>query len=291
MLQHLSEHVSTRFIRFVDEQIRAIEDTKVKIKKRKGVIGFIRVFPNFSTMIENIAQSADSPECLDTRAIVDVAYNKVNKAMFDSLKFIAKEGPSSAPSSGLHAPRLGVSATEAEDKEALNHHILLIENMYYYYSEVDERGVVVLGQWRGKAMLEMSEHQDQYVKAVLRRPIGRLLDFLDGLDAHLAVSPGREHPSGIPAAHASHSRSVFKKIVAANDAKEVRRGIDTLRRRVEKHFAEADAPAKLMAVVLDECERKYVDAHARLERAAARVYEGSVELEFGRQDVTQAFRR
>lgn len=289
-LQGLSEQLSTRFMRFVDEQIRAIEDTKVKIKKRKGVIGFIRVFPDFSATVENIVQLADAPECIDTRAMLDAAYNKINKSMFDSLKFIAKESPSTAASAGLHAPRLG-HAGETEDKEALNHHILLIENMYTYYSEVDERGVDVLGQWRGKAMLEMSEHQDQYVRAVIRRPIGRLLDFLDSMDNHLLVSPGRDNPVGIPAAHANLSRSVFKKIVGANDAKEIRRGIETLRKRIEKHFAEADAPGKLIMMMTEECERKYNDAYERLEKIASRVYEGTVELEFSKQDVAQSFRR
>ena len=44
-LDKLHTRLKGLFSRFVDEQIRAIEDTKVKLKKRKGVILFIRVFP------------------------------------------------------------------------------------------------------------------------------------------------------------------------------------------------------------------------------------------------------
>lgn len=44
-LQKLHDRLSGLFARFLDEQIKAIEETKVKIKKRKGVIGFMRVFP------------------------------------------------------------------------------------------------------------------------------------------------------------------------------------------------------------------------------------------------------
>lgn len=45
MLQTLHDRLAGLFARFLDEQVKAIEDTKVKIKKRKGVIQFMRVFP------------------------------------------------------------------------------------------------------------------------------------------------------------------------------------------------------------------------------------------------------
>src|SRR5262249_47701005 len=40
------------FIKFLKEQVRAIEATKVKIKKRKGVIDFMRIFPVSSPYIK-----------------------------------------------------------------------------------------------------------------------------------------------------------------------------------------------------------------------------------------------
>lgn len=44
-LQKLHDRLAGLFNRFLDEQVRAIEETKVKIKKRKGVIAFMKVFP------------------------------------------------------------------------------------------------------------------------------------------------------------------------------------------------------------------------------------------------------
>lgn len=165
-LQKMQERLTGLFTRFVDEQIRAIEDTKVKIKKRKGVIAFIKTFPHFSLTIENMLPASDDPERLDVRNMVDDAYQKINKAMFESLKVIAKESPAVMAVQGQGDP---------EDKEALNYHILLIENMNHYMEEVDERADSVLADWRAKAAEEMNEHMALYVDAVIRRPLGKLL--------------------------------------------------------------------------------------------------------------------
>jgi hypothetical protein len=89
-LQKLHAKLIGLFTKFLDEQIRAIEDTKVKIKKRKGVIAFIRIFPFFSAALEGmLAQAGD----LEVRETVNNAYVRINKAMFESLKVIARENP------------------------------------------------------------------------------------------------------------------------------------------------------------------------------------------------------
>lgn len=272
-IRKLQERLVTTFGRFVDGQIRAIEETKVKIKKRRGVISFVKVFPNFSILVENMLPRADGPEGLEVRKLVDGAYENISRAMFESLKTIAKEMPSQIHGGGA----------DPEDKEALNFHILLIENMYHFYTELDERGDEMLGRWRGKAMLEMSEHQELYVSAVIRRPLGKLLDHIGSVESSRSGS-----------ATANQSRSAFKKVVGSHDAKEIRRGIDTLRRRIEKHFGEGDDHAissKLIAQLLGECERRYEDVLDRTQRIAGEVYDGTIEVEFNKADISQGFRR
>lgn len=162
----MHERLTGLFTRFVDEQIRAIEDTKVKIKKRKGVIKFMNTFPHFSVAIENMLPVAGEDDQLEIRRMVDDAYQKINKAMFESLKVIAKESPAVMATQGQGDP---------EDKEALNYHILLIENMNHYMEEVDARSDAVLMDWKSKAEDEMREHMGLYVDAVIRRPLGKLL--------------------------------------------------------------------------------------------------------------------
>lgn len=176
-LNELSARLQTLFQKFVDEQIHAIEDTKVKIKKRKGVIAFMKIFPMFSAAVENTYFSAagraeGTPAVYGARQLIDDAYIRINKAMWDSLKVIARESPSagvaaSGPAHGL----------EYEDKEILNYHILLIENMNHYIEEVDDGGKEgsVLAEWKAKALMDRAEHMEEYVGRVVRRPLGKVI--------------------------------------------------------------------------------------------------------------------
>lgn len=278
LLQKLHSTLEGRFKKFVDEQIRAIEETKVKINKRKGVISFIRIFPNFSTAVENILNGVDKN--LNIRGTVDREYDRILKSMFDSLKIIARENPAVAVNTGASA--------DSEDKEALNFHILLIENANHFLEEVDARGLEVLEEWRANATAELDEHMQLYIGAVMRRPLGKLLEYLENIEAQLASGK----PGTSIAAQPSNSRGVFNKVVGNYDAKEVRKGIETLRKRVEKHFGDADDPAlsrNLVTKVLKECEKFYGDVELRISRVTADVYNGDTLFEWPRAEVKSGF--
>ncbi|KAM0272612.1 hypothetical protein ACHAQH_008603 [Verticillium albo-atrum] len=278
LLQKLHSTLEGRFKKFVDEQIRAIEETKVKINKRKGVISFIRIFPNFSSAVENILNGVDKN--LNIRGTVDREYDRILKSMFDSLKIIARENPAVAVNTGASA--------DSEDKEALNFHILLIENANHFLEEVDARGLEVLEEWRANATAELDEHMQLYIGAVMRRPLGKLLEYLDNIEAQLASGK----PGTSIAAQPSNSRGVFNKVVGNYDAKEVRKGIETLRKRVEKHFGDADDPGlsrNLVIKVLRECEKFYGHVELRISRVTADVYNGDTLFEWPRAEVKSGF--
>lgn len=85
--------------------MKQIEQTKVNSKKRKGVAHFIKYFSSYVSRVENQLVGAEG---LEVRSLVDAAYERIVKGMFDALKHMAKmEG-------------------EGEDKGQLNYHILLI---------------------------------------------------------------------------------------------------------------------------------------------------------------------
>ncbi|KAE8146160.1 exocyst complex component Sec3-domain-containing protein [Aspergillus avenaceus] len=281
-LQKLHSRLIGLFNRFVDEQIRGIEDTKVKINKRKGVISFMRVFPHFSTAVENML-SQPSQEFCDIRISVNEAYNRINRAMWESLKFIAKEAPGQPN---------GVAATsgDPEDKEALNYHILLIENMNHYIEEVDIRGLPVLEKWLQRAYQDFQEHMNLYLDSVIHRPLGKLLEFVETAENMLAATSNPTDISSRP----SHSRSVAKKVLATYDAKEMRRGVESLRKRVEKHFGDADDPGlsrSLVVKVLRECELRYEKAYDRTQRVLNAIYEGQLDLEWRKEDAIAMFKK
>lgn len=279
----MHDRLASSFNRFIDEQIRGIEDTKVKIKKRKGVISFMKTFPHFSMAIENMLPPLRNLETFPIRTMVNEAYQKLNKAMFESLKFIAKETP------------LAVSQAQPtgdpEDKEALNYHILLIENMNHYVEEVTTKSNPVLEDWRARAQREMAEHMELYISAVVRRPLGKLLDFIESTESLALNAPGG--PASI-ALRASHSKSAVRKLLAAYDMRELRRGVDTLKKRVEKHFGDADEAElsrALVVKVIRACEGFYGSVANRISKVIEEVYEGGLEGEWKQEDFSGAFRR
>ncbi|RVX70839.1 hypothetical protein B0A52_05995 [Exophiala mesophila] len=288
----LHERLTGLFHKFVDEQVKAIEETKVKVKKRKGLISFMRVFPEFAAAIEDMLppESPGHHDTMEVRFIVNDGYIKLLKAMWESLNFIAKDHPASA---GGAAHSNAPSGGDPEDKEALNYHILLIENMNFFVEEVKTHHNVVLEEWSEKASRDQFMHLAQYTDAVIRRPLGKWLDFLESTEALMKATDSYATIANKP----SHSRSSAKKILAAYDGKEMRKGIETLKKRVEKHFTDAEdlsshAGSKvLIARVLEECNTRYSHAWDRMKLIIERVYESSLEIDWKKEDATAMFKR
>lgn len=281
-LQKIHSRLMGLFNRFVDEQIRGIEDTKVKVNKRKGVISFMRVFPNFSNAVESMLSSPSGSFC-DIRISVNDAYDRINRAMWESLKFIAKEAPGQPPG-------VAAGAGDPEDKEILNYHILLIENMNHYIEEVDVHNIPALERWVDRAHQDFQEHMKLYLDSVIHRPLGKLIDFAQSVENLLAAGG---NPADV-AARASHSRMVAKKVLSSYDNKEVRRGIEMLKKRVEKHFGDADDPGlsrSLVLKVLRECENRYEQTYDLTKHIIDTVYEGQLDLDWRKEDTLSMFRK
>jgi hypothetical protein len=293
-LQKMHDRLRGQYNRFIEDQIRSIEDTKVKVNKRRGVITFIKTFPYFCANLESMLPRPSNHEAWDVRDIANDAYERVNSSMFECLRTIAKSAP-------------GPTATnDPEDKEMLNYHILLIENMYHYVEEVDSKGVYVLENWRSKAGAEMDEHMAAYVGAVIRRPIGKLLDFIEGVEALLLSGTSAQE---ISSRH-SHSKSTVKKLLSTYDSKEIRRGLEVLKKRIEKHFGDDDSVAgaggahdaaagaagqhgaehrnsQLFGKVVKSVEAEYGRVFERLESVLASVYvDMGMEIEWRKEDIT-----
>jgi hypothetical protein len=289
VLKQNRDRLTSRFDRFVDEQIRGIEDTKVRIKKRKGVIAFIKIFPHFCSQVEQMLPSPRT-DAFDVREMVNHAYRRIIKTMFESLKFIAKESP--VVMAGQKGQ--GQGGADTEDKEVLNYHILLIENMNHYVEEVDIRNNPVLEESKREAAREMAEHMSLYLNAVLRRPLGKLLDSVESTETQIvSANSAGESPTSV-SNKPSHSKAIFKKVLSTYDSKEVRHGIDALKKRVDKHFGNADDPGlsrNLVVKVLRECEDRYLDLLERTNKVVRDVYEGQLEVEFKKDEVVSAFRK
>ncbi|KAI9436774.1 exocyst complex component sec3 subunit [Lactarius psammicola] len=265
------------FERHVAEQIKAVEETKLTSKKRNGVAHFVKYFPVYVGRVESQLIGA---ETLEIRQSVDGAYDRIVHAMFDSLKHMAK------------------MSGEEEDKGQLNYHVILIENMHYFVAEIRQQEIGSVGVFSTRAEAVYEENVNAYVKIVLRRPFSKIIDYFDGVEQMLrTMAPSEVSSSG------GYSRSALKKVVREYDAKDVRKHVDALFKRVEKHFTEASevatagesggiAPGTVLVGVWKACEEELLRITDIFAKRISQCYANSgVSLEYSAADVEAAFKR
>ncbi|KAJ2986857.1 hypothetical protein NUW54_g9599 [Trametes sanguinea] len=276
--QHM--RLKALFERRVSDHIKSIEETKLTSKKRKGVAPFIKYFPTYISRVESQLIGSDT---LDIRQSVDAAYDRIVQAMFDALKQMAKMDG------------------EGEDKGQLNYHVIIIENMHYFVAEISQIEIGSVAAFLKRAESIYEENLNAYVKIVLRRPFAKIIEFFEGVERLLKTTA----PSEI-ASNSSYSRSALKKVVKEYTAKDVRKHIDALFKRVEKHFTEASekatteeasastgiAPGTVMVGVWKACEEELLRITELFNKRLSQCYKDTgVTLEYSAADVEAAFRR
>ncbi|KAH7930560.1 hypothetical protein BV22DRAFT_1101736 [Leucogyrophana mollusca] len=277
MLEKQHTRLKGSFDRHINQQIKSIEATKLTSKKRKGVAPFVKYFPIYVSRMEQQLVGADG---LEVRANVDLAYEKIVHSMFDCLKHMATfDG-------------------EGEDKGQLNYHVLLVENMHYFVAEMSQLEMGSVAGFLKQAETIYSENLSAYVKIVLRRPFAKIIDYFDGLERLLKTTAPTEVSK-----NSSYNKSSLKKIVKEFDGRDVRKHIDVLFKRVEKHFTEAEekttkeessgiAPGTVMVGVWKSCEEELQRMTDNYTRTIAQCYADSgVILEYTSGDVEAAFKR
>ncbi|KAF5375148.1 hypothetical protein D9758_000450 [Tetrapyrgos nigripes] len=263
------------FDRHVNEQIQAVEQTKLTSKKRNGVAPFIKRFPFYISRVEAQLLSADG---LEIRMSVDAAYERIVDTMFESLKQMAKMDG------------------EGEDKGQLNYHVIVTENMHHFVAETSEMEIGSVASFVKKAEAIYEENVTAYVKIVLRRPFSKIIDFFEGVERLLKTTAASEIAS-----NANYNRSALKKVVKEYNAKDVRKHIDSLFKRVEKHFTEERAagdegkglaPGTVMVDVWKACQDELIRITKLFSKTIAQCYpDAGVSLEYSVGDVESSFKR
>lgn len=289
VLAKLHLRLASQLERFVQDQIKGIEATKLTVKKRKGVVHFMRVFPIFVDRVETQLVNA---ETLNIRHAVDGYYAQICGTMFDALQTIS---------------RVEVAGVD-EDKGQLNHLVILIENMFYFISEINKsrhKGSALTGLVK-RAEGIYNDSLTSYTQFVLRRSLAKMMDFGDGIDALLRNTPALE-----VCLHTAYSKTAFKKLVKDFTAKDTRKAVEALSKRVAKHFDDDDVPAagggvgasttgevsgagegevEVLSRVWSSCEQGYLREFERVTRIGRECYaDVGVSLELGQNELRRLF--
>lgn len=299
------ERAALNWNQFISNQIEVIEGTIVSSKKRRGIVYFVKTFPRFVEFLEQsilgLGLSDGSASRLETRKIVDDGYNKLSKAIFSNLQRLAKD-PATLPSNTSSSLGLG---NDTEIKEVLNYHIMMIENMSLLKDDL-----ALPGEKNPQLRLIVDNAQEQYrwnlskyADMVLHRPFGKLMDYVQGAQAF--QKKGSNEPLS---KHHNYNRSALKKVLASYDSKEIRKGVEVLRKRVEKHFAGGEDEASIGAAPMttNPADIQLINkVWAAIQAEIGGIYNGlmkiidqnyssppeTVVVEFTKQDIASAFNR
>ncbi|TPX31547.1 hypothetical protein SmJEL517_g05166 [Synchytrium microbalum] len=259
-LEDGNKRLSTMFSRFVDDQIRAIDDSKVS-RRRAGVLPSFKVFPNFVDRMENLLERSEG----GARSVVASAYERIVKAMFDALDTVGKAAARDA-------------ASAADDKEQLNAHILTIENMHYFSQEIKARRVTFLDTFLKQARTTYDANLNAYVKVVIRKPLGKLLEFFEGIEQALKTAAPEEVSYRV-----QFNKNALKDVIKKYPGKEIKKGLEALYKRVDKHFSEE---LGLLPVVWRATQEEVLRRLRWFEELIVRCYpESGVRLDISIDDV------
>ncbi|KAJ3074763.1 Exocyst complex component 1 [Podochytrium sp. JEL0797] len=236
-MELLMTRLVLNFDRFVDDQIKKIEETKITFRKRQGILPCVRTFPKFVDHME---------KCIDTsrsttqaaRNSVSTAYSRIVKAIFDTLELLAMDQTEGA---GVKGEKEG-SGGKVDDRESLNVHILTIENMHHFHSEIRARKIPGLETYVKAAKVLYDMSMEAYIKILIRKPLGKLLEFFENVETLLKSNAAEEVSFHL---HKITLRDVLKRY----PGKEIKKGLEQLYKKVEKGFTDEVDRGSLLQVV------------------------------------------
>ncbi|KAF9104952.1 hypothetical protein BGX27_009863 [Mortierella sp. AM989] len=261
MLAQLHTKLVSMFEKYVEEQLKFIEEARHKTK-RKGVLPFMRIFPRFAEKMETLL---DGNNDIEARKMITSAYDKMVRVMFESTEAIAKE------------------TVDFDDKEQ-GSHVVNIENMHYFYSEMRQRKISNLESYMKYAKSSYESHLETYVRGVVRRALLKLLDFFDGVEGLVKAKASED-----VAFHLTYNKQALKKVVALYPSSTVRKDLSSLYKKVEKHFS-SEEEAGLLQVAWRGIQEEFIRQHERFSRFIKECYpDAGVQMEFSMNELLGFF--
>ena len=195
LYEQLHKRAHATYEKFVSEQIKLIEETKVTSKKRNGVLPFMKTFPKYVDRMERMLSNWDGL----ARKTVNKSYAKIIKSMFETLEACAQQ-----------------AGNDIDEKDSLNLHIMTVENMHHFYTKTRARKVPGLEESVKQAKLLYDFNLESYCNVVIRKPLGKLVDFFEGVEGLLKTGPAHE-----VSFHVQYSKNALKDVIKRYPGREV----------------------------------------------------------------------
>nr|CAG4643786.1 EOG090X02H9 [Lepidurus arcticus] len=245
--------VKRTFDRFMQAQLKSIQESKPPRKNRCGILSFVANFAEFANTAEDIFKGSDR------RVDLDKWYVRLVREMFEVIPRLANEHSKTPPE------------------------VIKMENYHRLHAMFSELKIAVLEGERKEAKQKYSEALNAYVVQYFGRPLERLNHFFDGVQAKVAQGV-KESEVGY---QVMFSKQELRKVISMYPGKEVKKGLDALYKKVEKHLSEEST---LLQVVWREMQDLFICQYKALEDMIERCYPGAlISLDFSINDILSFF--
>ncbi|XP_017478743.1 PREDICTED: exocyst complex component 1 [Rhagoletis zephyria] len=245
--------VKRNFDRFMQQQLQSIKEAKVPKRSKCGILPYVENFEYFAQTSEGIFRKSDR------RTDMEKWYLQLVNSIFESISVHAQEHPKT-PSQ-----------------------VVRMENYHHMYSLLAQLKVPGLDALKKEAKMRYNEALKVYVIQYFGRPLEKLNLFFEGVQQKVA--------QGVKETEISYqmafSKQELRKVISQYPAREVKKGLENLYKKVEKHLCEEE---NLLQVVWHAMQEEFIAQYNFLEERIQKCYAGAmITLEFNIQDILNFF--
>ncbi|KAM8874195.1 exocyst complex component 1 isoform 1-T1 [Spinachia spinachia] len=245
--------VKRNFDKCISAQIRQMEEVKISKKSKVGILLFVTGFEEFAELAETIFRNAER------RGDLDKAYVKLIRAVFTNVEKVANESQKT--------PR----------------DVVMMENFHHIFSTLSRLKISCLDAERREAKHKYTDHLQSYVINSLGQPLEKLNHFFEGVEARVAQGVREEEVSY----QLAFNKQELRKVIKEYPGKEVKKGLDNLYKKVDKHLCEEES---LLQVVWHSMQDEFIRQYKHFEDLIGRCYPGSgITMEFTIRDMLEYF--
>uniref|UniRef100_H2ZSP2 Exocyst complex component 1 n=1 Tax=Latimeria chalumnae TaxID=7897 RepID=H2ZSP2_LATCH len=245
--------VKRNFDKCISNQIKQMEEVKISKKSKVGILPFVSGFEEFAELAESIFRNAER------RGDLDKAYLKLIRAVFIYVEKVAN------------------------DSQKTPRDVVMMENFHHIFATLSRLKISCLEAERREAKQKYTDHLQSYVIYSLGQPLEKLNHFFEGIEARVAQGVREEEVSY----QLAFNKQELRKVIKEYPGKEVKKGLDNLYKKVDKHLCEEE---NLLQVVWHSMQDEFIRQYKHFEGLIGRCYPGSgVSMEFTIQDILEYF--
>ncbi|KAK5965150.1 Exocyst complex component 1 [Trichostrongylus colubriformis] len=247
--------IKRQFDLYMETEGMAFSEIKISKRMRLGILPTIERFAEFVRNAEAVFEGAER------RTDLEKWYTHLYRCVCEGIEKAALNPNSKSPTA-----------------------VVRFENYHQLYLTLSELKIPCLDAQRKEAKREKEENIDLYVREYMGRPLEKIHVFFDAVQN--AIEMRGTKPEEI-SYQPQFSRVELKKVIAMYPGKEVKKGLEQLYKKVEKHLVDHSS---LLQVVWREMQDQFLKQLQGYQRLMSSCYPGSkLELEVTVQDVLSYF--